>query len=42
MSIDLILVIGALFCFALAAINAKSPVNLIGLGLFLFVLRELV
>lgn len=42
MSIDLILLVLALFCFGLAAINAKSPVNLVALGLFLVFLRELV
>jgi hypothetical protein len=42
MSIDLVLLVLALVCFAAAAINVKSPVDLVALGLALYVLRELV
>lgn len=43
MSIDLILLIVAAICFALAAVNAAVPrVNLIGAGLFFWVLTAIV
>jgi hypothetical protein len=42
MSVDLVLLVLALICFAAAAVNVKSPVGLVAAGLFLYVLRELV
>lgn len=40
--IHLVLLVLALFCFALAAANVQTPVNLVALGLFLVFLREFV
>jgi len=42
MSIDLILLIIAAVCFALAALNVAAPVNLVALGLFCWVLTALI
>lgn len=39
--IDLVLLIAGLICFALAAVNIKSPVNLVALGLLLVFARGL-
>lgn len=39
--IDLILLVLGLICFALAALNVKSPVNLVALGLLLVFARGL-
>ena len=41
MTVDLILLIAGLICFALAAFNVKSPINLIALGLLFVFLRGL-
>ena len=41
MSIDLFLLIAAAICFGLAAINVAAPVNLLALGLLLWVLSLL-
>lgn len=43
MSIDLILLIAAAICFALAAFGvAVTRINLVALGLFLFVLTAII
>ena len=42
MSVDLILTLLALLCFGLAAINVKSPVNLVALGLFFWLAKDVV
>jgi hypothetical protein len=42
MSIHLILLIVAAVCFALAALNVNSPVNLIAAGLLAWVLSILI
>lgn len=39
--VDLILLIAAAICFGLAALNVKSPVQLMPLGLLLWVLTAL-
>lgn len=39
--VSLVLLVLALICFAAAAINVKTSVNLTALGLFFFALREL-
>lgn len=39
--IDTILLILGLICFGLAALNVKSPVNLVALGLLFVFAREL-
>lgn len=41
MSLDTILLIAAAVCFGLAALNVNSPLNLIGLGLLLWVLTAI-
>lgn len=42
MDVDLILMILAVVCFGLAAINARSPVNLVALGLLFWALTSIV
>lgn len=37
MNVDQILLIGAAICFAAAALNVKSPIQLLPLGLLLWV-----
>ena len=39
--VDLILLVIACICFGLAAVNIKSPVNLVALGLLFFAVRGL-
>lgn len=39
--VDLILLVLGLICFGLAAINVKSPVNLVALGLLFVFARGL-
>lgn len=41
MNLDTILIILALVCFAAATINVNARVNLIGAGLFLWLLTSL-
>ena len=42
MNLDLILLIGAAICFALAAFGVSAKVNLVALGLFLWVLTLII
>ena len=42
MTVDLILLLIAAVCFAAAAINVKSPIQLLPLGLFCWVLTALI
>lgn len=39
---DVVLKIAAAICFGLAAFNVRSPVNLIGLGLLLWILTAII
>jgi hypothetical protein len=39
--VDLLLLVLACICFGLAAINVKSPVNLVALGLLFYAARGL-
>lgn len=41
MNLDLILLIAAAICFGLATLNINSPVNLVALGLLLWVITAL-
>ena len=41
MNLDLLLLIGAAICFAAAALNVKSPIQLLPLGLLFWVLAAL-
>ena len=41
-TVDLVLFIFAFVCFALAALNVKTPVNLVALGLACWVLTAIV
>ena len=40
-SIDMVLLLAAAVCFGLAALNVRSPIQLIPLGLLLWVLTAL-
>ena len=42
MSVDLVLLLIAAVCFAASALNVKSPVQLVALGLFCWVLTALI
>jgi len=42
MAVDTILFILAAVCFAAAALNVKSPIQLVSLGLFCWVLTALI
>ena len=42
MTVDLILLLIAAVCFAAAALNVKSPIQLLPLGLFCWVLTALI
>ena len=42
MSVDLILYIGAAICFAVATVGIGTRVNLVALGLFLWVMTNIV
>ena len=39
--VDTILLVIACICFGLAALNVKSPVNLVALGLLFYAIRGL-